>query len=166
MANNDGSDRALLERFDRISVWSRGEVRAVHKPLLLLIALSRAKSGERWLRFNSTSNLLVKLLQEFGPPSKSLRPDLPYWRLVNDGVWELPEDGTLRASMNKRGAVPLRALRELDAHAGFPDDLYAALAGNSSLVDQAAVRIVERSFPEPIRQNVLRAVGLTSGART
>jgi putative restriction endonuclease len=46
------TDREVLERFSKISVWKRGGERAPHKPLLILYALARLQSGEpRPLRF-------------------------------------------------------------------------------------------------------------------
>lgn len=167
MAADVTGDEALLGRFDRISVRSRGGVRAPHKPLLLLLALEQARSGgERWLRFTAASKRLGELLGAFGSPSKKSRPDHPYWRLVNDGVWALPDAQALQARMNKNGDVPLKLLRELDARAGFPDDVHAQLAARPDLVDRIARRLVERNFPEAQRQDVLRAVGLSPRATT
>ncbi len=36
----------LLKAFDRIRVWQRGDQRAVHKPLLVLLAMTRLADGE------------------------------------------------------------------------------------------------------------------------
>lgn len=163
MATDKSSDEALLARFDRISVYSRGEVRAVHKPLLLLLALAEAKpGGERWLRFNGTSQRLGELIEKFGSASKNTRTDYPYMRLANDGVWELPEADALRAKMNKRGMVPVKVLRDLDAQAGFPKDIHEQLSERPDLVDKVAQRIVERNFPEAKRREVLAVVGVSS----
>ena len=161
MATDGTSDEALLARFDRISMHSRGGVRAVHKPLLLLIALAQARSGgERWLRFKTVSQRLGELLDRFGSSTKKSRPDQPYWRLANDGVWELPEAETLKARMNKNGDVPLKLLRELDVRAGFPDDVYESLSSRPDLIDRVVHKLVEKNFPESQRQDVLKAVGL------
>jgi len=32
---------------------------------------------------------LERLLFEFGPPRKAYHPEYPFWRLQNDGVWEV-----------------------------------------------------------------------------
>lgn len=163
MVNDAFPEEALLSRFERISVFSRGETRAVHKPLLLLVALAQARTGTgRWLRFNTTRTQLDGLIERFGGKAKSTRADAPYWRLVNDGVWELPEAAALDASRNKHGAISPKALRDLDARAGFPDEIYAQIAGRPELIDRIALRIIEKNFPENRRREVLDAVGLPS----
>ena len=35
----------ILQAFDRMRVWQRGDQRAVHKPLLVLFALARVGAG-------------------------------------------------------------------------------------------------------------------------
>jgi hypothetical protein len=39
-------DQAIVERFAKFAVWKRGDERAPHKPLLLLIALARIQRGD------------------------------------------------------------------------------------------------------------------------
>ena len=36
----------VLQAFDRMRVWQRGDQRAVHKPLLVLFALARVGAGD------------------------------------------------------------------------------------------------------------------------
>lgn len=46
------SSQDVLKAFDRIRVFQRGEQRAVHKPLLILMALARiAQGAPRLVRF-------------------------------------------------------------------------------------------------------------------
>jgi putative restriction endonuclease len=67
-----GLDRqAILERFDRLAVWSRGDQRAPHKPLLVLYALGRWQRGQPDVTFREAEPELTALLREFGPPRKS-----------------------------------------------------------------------------------------------
>lgn len=35
----------ILQAFDRMRVWQRGDQRAVHKPLLVLLALAKVGAG-------------------------------------------------------------------------------------------------------------------------
>jgi hypothetical protein len=58
----------ILAAFDRIRVWQQGDRRAVHKPLLVLLALGRLLRGESPLvEFAGIEDKLGKLLEEFGP---------------------------------------------------------------------------------------------------
>src|SRR5215831_5086356 len=78
----------VLNRFDKLNVWSRGDQRAPHKPLLVLYALGRWCRGDTSaVPFREAEHDLTALLKEFGPPRRSYHPEYPFWRLQNDGVW-------------------------------------------------------------------------------
>jgi putative restriction endonuclease len=80
--------QALLDQFDRLAVWSRGDQRAPHKPLLVLYALGLWIRGDQAdIPFSDVDRDLTELLREFGPPRQSYHPEYPFWRLQNDGVW-------------------------------------------------------------------------------
>ena len=83
---------ALLQRFRDLNVWRRGDERAPHKPLLVLYALGRLQAGADWLiAFDELERPLESLLEEFGPPRKSQHPELRFYHLQTDGVWEIDE---------------------------------------------------------------------------
>src|SRR5690349_19311090 len=92
----------LLDRFDRLTIWKKGEQRAPHKPLLILYALGRWQRGLPEVTFPEAEPQLTALLREFGPARKSDHPEQPFWRLQNDGVWtviappNVPIEGTGR----------------------------------------------------------------------
>jgi hypothetical protein len=68
-------DGPLLDRFDGLNVWSHGEERAPHKPLLVLYALGRWSRGETAdVPFRDADRDLTALLKEFGPPRQSYHP--------------------------------------------------------------------------------------------
>jgi hypothetical protein len=65
----------ILERFDRLNVWSRKGQRAPHKPLLVLYALGRWARGETAdIPFREAAPALTDLLKEFGPPGSPSTP--------------------------------------------------------------------------------------------
>lgn len=81
----------LLDAVEHLRPWKRGGQRAPHKPLLLLLALGRAQRGEpRLVPFVDVEYLLSSLLARFGPSRRSHHPEYPFWRLQNDGLWEIP----------------------------------------------------------------------------
>ena len=83
---------ALVQKFRDLNVWRRGDERAPHKPLLALYALAQVQSGaERLIPFDQLEGPLERLLEEFGPPRKSPHPELPFFHLQSDGVWEIEE---------------------------------------------------------------------------
>ena len=82
----------LHDRLTELNVWKRGDERAPHKPLLLLLAMGRAARGEeRLVPFHEIEEPLTGLLRHFGPPRKSYHPEFPFRYLATDGLWEVPE---------------------------------------------------------------------------
>jgi putative restriction endonuclease len=98
---------ALLQRFQDLNAWRRRGERAPHKPLLILLALGHLKpSDQRLMPFDQIEEKLSKLLEEFGPPRKSPHPELPFYHLTNDGVWEIEDREPLRIRRGSKN--PLR----------------------------------------------------------
>ena len=136
----------FLERLSGITVWKRAGERAPHKPLLLLMAMGGAVRGEdRLVRYSEIDNALTGLLKHFGPPRQVQHPEFPFGRLVRDGLWEIPEEASLRRT---RSGDLLRA--ELIARGitgGLPEPLYRLLTDNLRTVQLAAGRILGRPLP-------------------
>ena len=118
----------ILAAFDRIRVWQQGDRRAVHKPLLVLLALGRLLRGESPLvEFAGIEDKLGKLLEEFGPSGSEKTRHNPFWHLRTDGVWQLagPADITSRPA----GATPtITELRQGHVAGGFAEPVRLALA--------------------------------------
>ena len=91
----------IIERTEQPNVWYRGSERAPHKQLLLLQALGRLLRREsRLVSFSDLGPELSRLLEEFGPPRRSVHPEYPFWRSPNDGLWEVEE----KAAPTRRGS--------------------------------------------------------------
>jgi putative restriction endonuclease len=151
---------AVLDRFERLAVWSRGDQRAPHKPLLVLYALGRWSRGDRAdLPFAQVDRDLTELLKEFGPSRKSYHAEYPFWRLQNDGVWVVGSNAPLPA---RKGSTdpPKSALLSNAATGRFTDDVQAALRSSPVLLGKIAGLLLERHFPESIHPDILEAVGL------
>ena len=92
--------RELKSQIEGVNVWKKGAQRAPHKPLLLLYALARSRRNrDRFIPYTEVDEKLRQLLIDFGPTRKSYHPEYPFWRLQNDGIWELEntENVSLRA---------------------------------------------------------------------
>lgn len=150
----------VIQAFDRMRVWQRGDRRAVHKPLLVLYALSRVVDGETaMVDWNVAEPRLKELLEEFGPDGSSQTRHNPFWHLKTDGLWQL--DGPAEMLGRPAGATPtLTELRENHVLGGFPPALREALSRDPELSATIARHIVDAHFPESIRDDVLAAAGL------
>ena len=154
----------ILAAFDRIRVWQQGDRRAVHKPLLVLLALGRLLRGEAPLvEFAGIEDKLGKLLEEFGPSGSEKTRHNPFWHLRTDGVWQLA--GPAEITSRPAGATPtITELRRGRVAGGFAEPVRLALARDPALAAEIARRILNAHFPENIRQDVADAVGLSLDA--
>jgi putative restriction endonuclease len=150
----------LLERFCHLNVWRRKGERAPHKPLLILLALGRLQAGaDRLVSFDQIETPLSRLLDEFGPPRKSPHPELPFFHLQTDGVWEIEDRIPLRTRQGSKN--PLRTeLRNFRIGGGFPDPIFTFLKSRPEAVRALARQILEAHFPESLHDSILTAVGL------
>lgn len=151
----------VIAAFNTIRVWQNADRRAVHKPLLVLLALSRVNEAAlQTMDWNEAEPLLKSLLEEFGPDGSSNTRHYPFWHLQTDGVWRL--DGPAEVVNRQPGATPtLTELRKNHVRGGFTTPIYNALKADAELIAIVAQRIVDAHFPESIRGDVLDAVGLT-----
>lgn len=148
----------LITRISELNLWKRGDQRAPHKPLLLLLALGRIQAGlPRLMPFDQIDTKLTQLLQEFGPSRASYYPELPFWHLQSDQIWEMPRaSGVLTAS----GSVSKKYLRDHHIEAGFTQEVYDLLKANPHLLQQVAMQLLEDNFPSSVHQDILDEVGL------
>lgn len=158
----------LLEHLRRIRRFGAGDIRAPHKPLLLLYALGRLKhGGAREIRYLEAEAVLRPLLHIYGPPGTRARTADPFGRLLADGIWRLNMAAPDRIKMLDRGGNPRPSfLREQDVAAGFSDDVLELLRDQPGLIDVAARLLLDASFPGDLHPDILAAVGLELGPPT
>ena len=145
-----------IEKFRAIRVHSRDDRRSPHKPLLILLAIGRCMRGdERLVEFKEIEHELKCLLQRFGHPRKSNKPQYPFWRLRNDKIWDIPAADLLE--MNLSGDVSAKDLRDAAVTGGFTAEIFTDFCTNHILALSVATQIVDDHFPETLREAVLNA---------
>ncbi|MGW5973334.1 phosphorothioated DNA-binding restriction endonuclease [Streptomyces sp. NPDC055186] len=143
------------ERAAELRQWSRGGVRAPHKPLLLLYALGRfQEDADGELAYSAVEEDLKRLLVEYGPP-RPTTPAYPFHHLTGDGVWEVRSD---------RGAsspgTGVRELRATHAAGRLVPELRVALRREPSLLGRMARVLLDANFPPSLHGELCEAVGL------
>lgn len=149
----------VLNKFDSLNVWKRGDQRAPHKPLLVLLALGRWQHGDTEISFESAEPKLTTLLKEFGPDRKTDHPELPFFHLQSDGIWQINTEGT---PIPRKGSKNFtrRELLDHQAVGHFSSDVLTALQQEPSLAVDIANRILDAHFPHSLHSEILSAVGL------
>jgi len=150
----------ILNLFSGITVWKRGDQRAPHKPLLLLMMLARLQQGkERLAAFEEIQVPLTKLLIEFGPARKSNHPEMPFWYLQYDELWHFKADSPFRKRPHNRQPSP-RELKDANAHAGFLPEIHERFHQHPSDISAAANELLYAHFPATLHEDIAESVGL------
>jgi putative restriction endonuclease len=149
----------IRRRFSSIVQWRRGDHRAPHKPLLLLIAIGRLQRDEgRLARYEELEAQLQPLLATYGKKQRPGRASYPFWRLRNDGIWQVPEESELRT--NDAGDVSVRDLRREGARGGLTEDVAEALVADADLAREVTGMLLDGSFPPSLHEEILDATGI------
>ncbi len=139
----------ILDLFSSINCARQGDGYAPHKPILILLILEKILSGHQNLfTFLELDHELKKWLEKYGSNNASNTRNEPFWRLKNDGIWDIdaPE------SLTKQGSTPsTNQLIEFNVAARLKDDLYRDLIHNSELVKELAKLIVNKYVSESTR---------------
>lgn len=150
----------LLERLRCLNVWKRNGERAPHKPLLVLLAFGALFRGQaRMIPYDEIDKPLQDLLREFGPPRQSFHSEYPFWRLQNDGIWELANAQFVEERASNRDAKKSELLK-YGVSGGFTAEVFDALVKDESLLRTAVYLVLESAFPETYHEDILSAVGL------
>jgi len=151
----------LQTLIQNITVWKKGAQRAPHKPLLLLYALAQSQQDrKRLIPYPEIDKKLKQLLMDFGPSRNSFNPEYPFWRLQNDGIWELKNARNVR--INRSGDARKSDLMNQNVGGGFTEDIFEFLQAHPETAVELAQDILEANFPSSIHEDILQAVGLES----
>jgi putative restriction endonuclease len=141
----------------QIKKWKQGDIRAPHKPLLLLMYLGQLSRGITTpLSFGETEEKLSDLLQEFGPTRKSYHPEEPFARLSNDGIW------VLSAPVNTKGSVSISELRSVNPTGALIPEIQRVLVKDPLFLEECVQLLLDENFPDSIHEEIRSAIGLTN----
>lgn len=149
---------SVLGKIARLRTYRRGERRAPHKPLLLLVAMAELARGKTRLTYPEVEKALEPLLRAFAPQVKSgHQPELPYWHLMSDGLWQV--EGSDALPMQARGDFPRMA--GLRRSSGRLDPELVAIVGTDPEGTRRIIQqLLDEYFPPSLHEDILAAVGL------
>ena len=147
----------FLDRIRKMKIWQRGDQRAPHKPLLLLLALGDLQNQRpRLSSWTETQGRLDQIFAQFGHPGKKTL-DEPFKRLPGDNLWELTgvDDLPKKAVVN---LTPTQLVHRSVA-GGFPHDIHQMLQREPELVGRAVELVLASHFPNSLHQEIKDSVG-------
>ena len=145
--------------FGKLNIWRANGQRAPNKPLLVLWAIGRCLNGEsRMVSYRYAHRELAKLLRRFGPPRKTVHTEFPFWRLQNDGIWEIRDAD--RITVGPGGDAHKASLIEHEAHGGLAKEIFAALQSDAELAIEIACSLIDAYFPPTLHDDILQTVGI------
>ena len=150
----------ILQKFETLRQWgSRGE-RAPHKPLLVLYAIGKLLRGEDRLisYIGDIEENLENLLKEFGPKRDHYNPQFPFWRLQNDGIWEVSDADKIRQTAS--GDAYITDLRNYNVSGGFNETISEQLQNDSELTFEIIHSLLDAHFPTSFHEDILQAVDI------
>ena len=150
----------IIQRFETLRQWgSRGE-RAPHKPLLVLYAIGKLLRGEDRLisYIDDIEENLENLLREFGPRRDSHNPQFPFWRLQNDGIWEVSDADNIRQTAS--GDAFITDLRAYNVSGGFNEIISERLQNDLELTFEIVRSLLNAHFPPSLHEDILQAVDI------
>jgi putative restriction endonuclease len=156
----------LMNALDKTNVYARAGRRAVHKPLLVLLAMRSVAQGDGGvLQYRTTEPELEELIREFSNTAKNSsapRAHYPFWYLKNEPFWFVADEATLQPRKGKGawGEPSVRVMRDSNVEAGFVPQAANLLDGDAHLFASALEVVLDRSFPETRQNDVLEAVGI------
>ena len=146
---------SIVQKFENLRLWKRDDQRAPHKPLLVLYAIGKLLQGEdRLLPYSEVDEKLGNLLREFGPKRRNYQTQLPFWRLQNDGVWEIP--AAYLVSQTPSGDARKSDLDVYEVSGGFTEDIARQLQDDPDLALRIAQGMLTAHFPPSIHEDICK----------
>lgn len=149
----------IISLFQSIRVYQEDSVPSLHKPVMILIALSLCyKNHKRMIRFSEFDEEFRKIFLKFNLQGKFDNSHYPFGKLENDGVWEVENSETLtRTSV---GHLHKKELFELKISGGFREEIFHALKTDKNLLLFIVDNILNQYFPGDQRSLLLAELGL------
>ena len=150
---------SVLRKFEALNLWRIDGTRAPHKPLLVIYAIGELfRSEDRLLPFSEVDKKLGELLGEYGSWRSRQNTQYPFWRLQNDGIWEVSNADKVRLTAS--GDAFKRDLIDFDVRGGFTKEVANQLQRDTQLASEIIWKFLEVHFTDRLRKPILESAGI------
>ena len=151
--------KSILQKFETLNLARKGGTRAPHKPLLVIYAIGELMRGKgRLLPYSETDKTLGELLSEFGTWRSRQNTQYPFWRLQNDGVWEVSDADKIRQTTS--GDAFKSDLIDFDVRGGFTEEIASQLQTDAKLASEIIWKLLDLHFTEGLLKPILNSTGV------
>lgn len=145
---------STIRKFESLRLGQSGKVTAPHKPLLILYAIGELLKGRpRLLPYREIDEHLGYLLSEFSSASSGEKAYVPFWRLQNDGIWEVTDADKI--GLTDRNDPYLGDLIKLDVSGGFTEEVFTQFRTDSNFAFEIAQKMLDRHFSAQLHSKIL-----------
>ncbi len=149
----------IIHKFEALRQWRRTGERAPHKPLLVLYAIGRLlRDGVRLIPYSEIDEALGNLLRVFCSSGSNYGTHYPFWRLQNDGIWEILDADQI--GQTSSGDALRSDLVRYDVSGGFLEDIAYQLQNDFELSFGIIQSLLDAHFPSSLHEDILQAVGI------
>ena len=152
--------QSIIQKFETLQQGKSGGKRAPHKPLLVLYAIGKLLRNENRLisYADDIAENLENLLREFGPRRDRNNPHVPFWRLQNDGIWEVTDADKI--GQTPSGDPHINDLKDYKAAGGFNKNISERLQNDPKLTFEIVRSLLNSHFPASLHEDILQAVDI------
>ncbi len=151
----------LIKRIGKVKPARRRTGQALHRPILLLWAISQAVHGQpREQPWSAVKSAVAPLLTAFADAPDGERAVVyPFWALQRNGLWQVAEAAELPLTSDRR-RPKTSALDAANPLAGLSEEDYDQLVEDPELAAWAIATLLLRFFT-PAPAGLLEALSLT-----
>jgi putative restriction endonuclease len=143
----------ILKLFSSINCARLDDGYAPHKPILVLLLLERLLKGHpNNFSFEELDHDLKKWLEKYGSSNASNTRNEPFWRLKNDGIWDI----TAPVELVSQSSTPTpKQLIDAKVSAKLKDDLHQGIRSNPELISEISSNLVGQFVSEASRMSFI-----------
>ena len=154
------SKKGVRNAVASLDVWNRDDQIAVHKPLLLLVAIARViREEEQLLAYRDARDALQPLLEKYAPHRDRQEPYYGFWHLQEDELWQVVGRSRLKMREGKN-RPPESELNEKNPAGRLPQKVHRLFQEDSKFTSEIIQMILDRYFPAYHRAAILSDLGL------
>jgi len=109
--------------------------------------------------FDEIRDPLIKLLEDFGPPTKTKKPNDPFFHLKNDGIWVWIDGKDKFTNISNNNSPTKNQLKGISAN--FSEKIHDQLIKNLSIAPQIANNLITNLLPDSYHEDMLESLGLS-----